>query len=172
MKVTVKQLMDHLGIDHVLMSYESDMYQHFDSEKSRTCSAEARMGPDMRELEVDVQIFRDMPAENEKPFEQIMYMVVKPKVGEQWEPVILKVKNENMAGKFPDWETGAFDFYRAISHHLKAGEFPDIDALIDEHLDGKGGQAGRAGRRGGGRKNPKFKPPASAPKNPGIKSGM
>ena len=35
-----------------------------------------------------------------------------------------------------------------------------IDALIDEHMQGESGQAGQA-KRGGGRKNPKFKPPTN-----------
>ena len=173
MKVSLNKMMENLGIDHVLTAFESDMHQTYDAATSATCSAEVRMGPpDAHELEVEVQIFRDNPQEGELPFEQIMYLVIKPKMGQEWEPVLLKVRNEDMTGGFGDWEGGACDFYRAVTYHLKMDEFPDIDDLIDEHLDGEKGHAGRAGRRGGGRKNPKFKPPQNQPKNPNFKTGM
>jgi hypothetical protein len=170
MKATLKEFMDFLGVDHIMNSYETDIIQHYDEAQGLTCSAEVRMGSDQRDLEAEVQLFYDEPPAGKPPVEQIMLMKAKPKVTGPWEPVFLLVKGENMTNKFPDWEESACQFYAAITYHLKRGEMPNIDALIDEHMDGEGGFAGRGGRRrGGGRKNPKFKPPT---KTPGMKQGM
>ncbi|MCB9963576.1 MAG: hypothetical protein H6855_00890 [Rhodospirillales bacterium] len=168
MKVTLKELMAHLGVTRTLAGYESDTSQFYDEEKGITCSAETRMGGDRNDLEVEVQRLYDQPEDDKPPVEQIMMMRIAPKMGESWSPYSLVVKGEDMTGKFTGWEEGACAFYIAVVLCLKRGEMPDIDALIDEHLQGEGGQAGKS-RRGGGRKNPKFKPPTNVMN---MKQGM
>mgnify|MGYP006284780381 CR=1 FL=1 len=168
MKVNLKQLMEHLGVAYVLGSYQADMHQHYDEENALTCSAEARMGPEQTELECEIQIFHDIPPEGKPPVEQIMAMKARPKQDGNWSPFLLLVKGEDITDKFGGWAEGACAFYNAATMHLKREEMPDLDALIDEHLQGEGGKAGR-GRRGGGRKNPKFKPPQNTMN---MKQGM
>jgi hypothetical protein len=168
MRATLKELMSHLGIEGVLAPYQSETHQFYDEEERVTCHAEARMGVDQAQLNVEILLFNEGSDKEKPPVEQVMSMVVKPKFGEKWDVDSLSIKSENMTNKFQGWDYGACAFFIAVVLVLKRGEFPDIDALIDEHLDGEGGRAGR-GRRGGGRKNPKFKPPT---KTMTMKQGM
>lgn len=168
MRVTIKQLMDHLGIDQELKAYQTDMHQVYDPARTLTCSAEARMGPDQGELECEILMFNDVPEPGTPSVTQILLLKIRPKTTGQWAPSYLKVKKDDITNKYPGWDEDACKFYAAVTLHLKRDEIPDIDALIDEHLDGEGGFAGR-GKRGGGRKSPKFKPPT---KTLNMKQGM
>ena len=158
MRLLLKELLGQLGVPEVLMGYETDSCQYYDEGRDKTCSAEVRMAGEQREMEIEVLTFSMEPKEDEPPVTQVLAMRAVPKVDDLWVLKDLRVKNEETT--FPDWEQGACAFYTAIVIHIRNEEFPDIDALIDEHLQGEAGKAGRA-KKGGGRKNPKFKPPSS-----------
>ncbi len=158
MRVLLKELHSQLGVHDVLMGYETDSSQYYDEERDKTCSAEVRMAGEQREIEVEILTFSLEPKEGEPPVNQILAMRGVPKNDGLWVLKDLRVKGDETT--FPDWEKGACAFYTAIVLHIRNEQFPDIDALIDEHLQGEAGQAGRA-KRGGGRKNPKFKPPTN-----------
>ncbi len=159
MQVNLTELLSYLGIQEDLLGYETDSSQYRDDDKEKTCSAEVRMAGEQREFEVEILTFFDEPEEGAPPVEQILAMIGKPKSGDRWSLSQASVKGEPL--NFGGWEEGVCAFYTEIVMNLRQEVFPDIDALIDEHLQGEGGQAGR-NKRGGGRKNPKFKPPSNS----------
>ena len=158
MQLVLGELLGHLGVMEELIGYETDSWQFHSDEKHKTCSAEVRMAGDQTEFEVEILTFLDEPDEEGPPVVQVLAMMGKPRANGKWSLSNLIVKGEPLA--FSDWEAGACAFYTDVSAHIKREEFPDIDALIDEHLQGEGGQAGSR-KKGGGRKNPKFKPPSN-----------
>ena len=158
MKISLKELLSYLGIHEELMGYETDSSQYRDEAKEKTCSAEVRMAGEQRELEVEILTFLDEPDEEGPPVQQVLAMIGKPKADDKWQLSNCRVKGEEVS--FGGWEEGACALYTEIVATLRREQFPDIDALINEHMEGEGGFAGR-GKRGGGRKNPKFKPPSN-----------
>ncbi len=164
MQLPLGELLSHLGVPEDMLGYETDSWQLHDDVKDRTCSAEVRMAGEQTEFEVEILTFLDEPDEEGPPVVQVLAMMGKPRANGKWSLGSLVIKQEPVA--FADWEAGVCAFYNDVSAHLKRGDYPDIDALIDEHLQGEGGQAGSR-RKGGGRKNPKFKPPGNT-----MKKGM
>ena len=166
MELPLGELLSHLGIHEELIGYETDSWQFRSEEKEKTCSAEVRMAGEQTEFEVEILTFLDEPDGEGPPVEQVLAMMGKPKASGKWSLTGLYVKQDRI--EYADWEAGACAFYVDVSAHLRREEFPDIDALIDEHLQGESGRAGSR-KKGGGRKNPKFKPPSNTMN---MKQGM
>lgn len=59
MRLPLEELMEKLGVDHVMSPYETRPWMHYDEEKGITCSAEVRMGPAYEDLETEVQFLHD-----------------------------------------------------------------------------------------------------------------
>lgn len=169
MRVTLKALLEKLGVGHVLSPYETHPWFYYDAERGITCSAEVRMGPASEDIEAEIQFLYDegkepAPTNDGKPQKpvipdvpvQIMRMRALP-TDNQWTPVDLHVKGEDFNNKIFNWEEKGCNFFRACAESLQMSMIPDIDELIKRELDDDddfgGGRSGRIGR-----KSPKIKP--------------
>lgn len=163
MRVEFKKLLEKLGVNRELHPYETHPWLHYDDEKAITCSAEVRIGPGGTDLEAEIQFLSEPDDEDDKEVsvssgtKQIMFMHAAPVIDNQWAPKILRVKGEDYTGKIYNWEEKGCDFFRKCIESIQMGELPEIDELIEKHLDDDDGSGG--GKRGKiGRKSPKIKP--------------
>ncbi len=180
MRVELKKLMEHLGVDRTLAPYETQPWFLYDDAKGVTCSAEVRMGPGGDDIEAEIQLVYDegrmpepaaplpVPAGEPPPppvstglmFEggpiQIMRMRALP-LENLWTPKELRIKGQDYKNKVFNWEEKSCNFFRACIEALQMSEIPNIDDLIEKELgdedDWGGGKKGRIGR-----KAPKIKP--------------
>lgn len=172
MRVPLKALCDKLGVGRALSPYETQPWAHADEDRALTCSAEVRMGPDLADLEAEIQMLReeeeDESGEGEGEGgsggpppgvpEQVMILHAKPATGE-WEVKVLTVKGQDYVHKFSEWDEKGCNFFRACVKALEREEIPDIDKLIAEELsDDDFFGSGRRGKVG--RKSPKANPAA------------
>lgn len=193
MRLSLEEIMENLGVDHVMSPYETQPWMHYDEDAGITCSAEVRMGPACENLETEVQFLHDhgetivpepeegengddqdedmMERPKQNPIidgrEQILIMRIMPAGDGTWGAKALNVKGKEYANAFHDWENKGCEIFRNIIECLQMGELPDIDALTERILqdDSKGGR-GRRGRIG--RKSPKVNQQALL----GMKKGM
>jgi len=185
MKVELEELLQKLGVSHVLSPYETMPWMHYDSEKYLTCSAEVRMNHDGSEIEAEIQLLKDEDApdedeedtssseeeesegDTEKPpklgiikpggREQVMWMRANAAVANQWGPKEMRILKRDFVNKFHDWEGKGCDFFRACVESLQMSEIPEFNDLVDEHMKDDSFYGG--GRRGRiGRKSPNIKP--------------
>lgn len=56
MRLSLEEVMEKLGVDRVMSSYESQPWMLSDEKKGVTCSAEVRMGPACEDLQTEVQL--------------------------------------------------------------------------------------------------------------------
>lgn len=157
MRARLKDFMEQMGVGAVLEPYGTRPWVVYNSEKSCTCNAEVRMGPDLDEVEAEIQISYDHSEPGKPSMEQIYWMRARPDVADAWTPVELRVKGNDPTRTIPDWETKCCRLFRACVQVLQTGEIPDFDALIAEEMNDKGG---RTTMRGGSSKAPKIKPAA------------
>jgi len=158
MRVTLKELLDKLGVGYILSAYETCPWSAYDDEQGLSCSAEVRMDCDGEELEAELQLMRDDPKDGEKPIEQIYWMMAKVAVGGKWDVKIAKVKDENKAEEIHNWAEKTVNFFDACVQELKMGKIPDFEELIKKEIHTKEKFGDKAG--GGGNKSPKIKPQA------------
>lgn len=150
MRVTLKQLLENLGVGHVMTGYETCPWSYYDAGKGMTCSAEVRMGPDADEVEAEIQMVYDEPR-NGSMIEQIMWMRAIPHA-EKWGPSQLRVKGIENHTAIYDWEGKCCKFFSACVQAINLEEIPDIEELIDREFRSRE----RMGdMRGGGGKAPK-----------------
>lgn len=175
MRVSLKDLLEKLGIDHELSPYETQPWFHYDEDKGISCSAEVRMGPDGRDIEAEIQFLYDEEQEEDVEEDdgeggtrivgkrnfmhmQIMLMRAAPVTEhDEWSPKQLFVKQKDFTGTMYNWEEKGCDFFRSCISSILMSELPEIEDLIAKELsddDGMGG--GRTGRIG--RKSPKIRP--------------
>lgn len=157
MRARLKDFMDQLGVGMVLEPYGTRPWVVYDSEKLRTCNAEVRMGPDLDEVEAEIQIAYDHSEPGKNSMDQIYWMRARPQIADVWTPVQLRVKGEDPTTRIPDWETKCCRLFRACVQALQGGTIPDFDALIAQEMNDKGGHTSM---RGGSSKAPKIKPAA------------
>lgn len=155
MRLELNELMNRLGVGYEMSAYETCPWSVTDEEQGMTCSAEVRMGADGEELEVELQIFYDVPPEGKPPLEQVMYMPFKIMTGTKWGPILLRIKNEDKTD-LSDWENKGCNFFDACVQEMKMGNMPDIDALIEREINKKERFSDQLGDGGG--KSPKIKP--------------
>lgn len=158
MRLTLKKLLENLGVDRVLMPYETQPWVHYDAAKAMTCSAEVRIGPGAEDLEAEIQFLKDegSDASNAGALGQIMHMRAIPHNDGMWEAQHLRVKGKDYTNEIHEWDLKGCNFFRAVIGALLMGVVPDIDELIEKELsddDGWGGGRGKVGR-----KAPKIKP--------------
>lgn len=170
MRVEIKELMEKLGVDHVLSAYETRPWVVYDANQGITCSAEVRMGPGEEDVQAEIQFLHDAKQEEEaraadetaalerhSGLQQILLMRILPTRDSKWVPVYLTIKGESYVNEVYNWEEKGCNFFRACIEAMQMGELPDIETLIDSELydSGRGG-GGKRGRVG--RKSPKIKP--------------
>jgi hypothetical protein len=165
MRGTVKELMDKLGVGYVLSPYETCPWAAYDDEKGLNCSAEVRMNNDGDEVEAEMQMMRDNPADGEAPVEQVFWLLARPATADKWDVKMVKIRGEGDPGDKYGWTDKALNFFHACVQELKMNKVPDIDEILAREM--KSNERYGAGSVGGGSKAPKIKPQALM----GMKNG-
>ncbi|MBU6235562.1 MAG: hypothetical protein KGQ41_06935 [Alphaproteobacteria bacterium] len=157
MKLSMRDLMDRMGVGRNLSPYETQPWVHVDGTEGITASAEVRMNGDGDEIEAELQFLYDNPPAGKAPVEQIVWMKIKPQIRLQglWATTDLWVKKENYANKVYGWEEKACNFFRACVRELKAERLPDIEMLISREFAAREVFGGGAGE--GSNKSPQIK---------------
>lgn len=155
MNVTLKDLLDKLGVSYELGPYETCPWSCYDVDLDRTCSAEVRMNPDGDELEGEIQVLKDDPDSDMPIMEPIYFMRAKPGNSSKWTIKLLLIRGEPIDETISQWPQKSCGFFRAVVQELIMDKFPDIDELLDKELYMKERGADQYG--GGGGKSPKLK---------------
>mgnify|MGYP003386012300 CR=1 FL=1 len=157
MKLSLRELMDRLGVGRTLNAYETQPWLHVDGTEGITASAEVRMNGDGDEVEAELQFMYDTPPTGKAPCEQIVWMKIKPHLRLQgmWATTDLWVNKENYASKVYGWEEKGCNFFRACVREIKAERLPDIELLISRELSAREVFGGGAGE--GSNKSPQIK---------------
>ena len=158
MRLPLKDMLDELGVGYILSAYETCPWSAFDDDKGESCSAEVRMNSDEDEVEAEMQFMRENPTGEEKPVEQVFYLLGQKAVGGQWDVKLVKVKGEVNPENLHNWEEKAMKFFNACVQELKMGNMPDIEAIMEREL--KNNERFGDQGRGAGSKSPKIKPQA------------
>ncbi len=155
MRVSLKELLDSLGVGYVMGPYETCPWSVYDGAQNLTCNAEVRMNEDANALEAEVMIIHDTPPAGGAPIELIFRLFCKV-TANQWEPYRLLVRNTDKTNAFFDWEKKSCAFFTACVQELKMDRAPDIEALLKKELNEDDESA--SSMRGGSSKAPKIKP--------------
>lgn len=150
MRVSLKELMDKLGVGHIMGGYETHPWSCYDDERELTCSAEVRMGPDQTDVEAEIQLMYDVPPEGKSPMEQVCLIRLKPVAADQWNATDFNLQGKVFEDKEEtyNWEEKACNFFYAVVQSLGIDEIPDIERLIRREIhsrERKGNQSGEGG---------------------------
>jgi hypothetical protein len=165
MRVPLKEMMDALGVGYILSAYETCPWSAYDEDKDITCSAEVRMNNDADEVEAEMQLLISEPKEDEKPIEQIFYLMGRPSTQDKWDVVEIKIKGESIKGSKHEAEEKGCKFFNACVQELKMGKMPNIEEILEREMKSNDKYGGGGGSS---RKTPKIKPAAVM----GMKGGM
>ena len=155
MNVTLKIMLEKLGVNYMLGPYETCPWNHYEPDDEKTCSAEVRMNPDGDEIEAEIQILTDDPEGGIPVMEPIYFIRAKPGNGGKWNLKHFLLKGEPFDTSVSRWQEKACSFFHAVVQELMMEKFPDIETLIKEELLKKERGADQYG--GGGGKSPKVK---------------
>ena len=156
LRVTINELMEKLGVGHVLSPYETAPWAATDLMTGQTMSAEVRMSPDNDEVECEIQLLTDNPEPGKSAVEHLLWMQMTPFVQTSWTVKNLRVRNEVWNNKVYDWEEKSCNLFRACVSELAQGNVPNFDELLEREVTSKerfGDQRG-----GGAGKSPKIRP--------------
>ena len=156
MRVTIKELMDKMGVGYVPGPYESVPWSAYDPVKGVTCSAEVRMGPDSRDIEGEIQMMYDTPPAGKGSMEHICALKAGPLADGQWTVSEFKIRGEAYGADKYDWEEKACHFLLLVAQELGAGNVPHIDDLLEDAFHSRDRVADQYG--GGSSKSPKIRP--------------
>ena len=156
MRVPLKELMDKLGVGYILSAYETCPWSAYEEERDLTCSAEVRMNNDGDEIEAEMQFVRGNPQGDEKPFEQVFWLLARPSTQDKWDVAEVKIKGESIKGTTYNAEEKGCGFFNACVQELKMNVIPDIDAILEREM--KSNEKYGGGATGGSKKAPKIKP--------------
>lgn len=165
MRITLKELMDKLGVGYELSPYSTCPWSAYDPEGGINAMAEVRMNNNGDEVEAEIQFLYDNPEAGKPPVETVVWIFCKPVVNALWSPTIFKIRGKDETIDLYDWETKCCNFFKACVQDLKMDIVPDIDEIAERELGGD--ERFRDARRGGGSKAPKIKPQALL----GLKNG-
>lgn len=158
MRVEYKELMERLGVGHILSAYETRPWFLYDEEKMISCSAEVRVGPGTQDVEAEIQFLHEDPDQTEKdPVEQILLMRVMPMRDNLWTPKLLTIRGVDYINKVHDWEGRGCNFFKACIAAIQMGELPDIEEILEEELDEDDSESGRRKKGRIGKKSPTVK---------------
>jgi hypothetical protein len=155
MRVTLPELMEKLGVPHVLSAYETWPYAAMDAVNGKTCSAEVRMNPDGDEIEAEIQLVEDDDDEigsaDSAGVQQIFWLIAAPFKEDKWAVKALKIRNQDWVGKIYAWEEKCCNLFRAVTAELSKGLMPDFDEIVEKEMkqkerfgDSRGGGAGKS----------------------------
>ena len=165
MRVPLKEMMDALGVGYVLSAYETCPWSAYDEEKDITCSAEVRMNNDADEVEAEMQLLIANPKGDEKPIEQVFYLIGRPSTQDKWDVADIRIKGESIKGTKHEAEEKGCSFFNACVQELKMGKVPDIEEILEREMKSNDRYGGGAGSS---RKDPKIRPQQLM----GVKGGM
>jgi len=165
MRETLRKLMDDLAVGYELSPYETCPWAAFDDEKGESCTAEVRMDGGGEEFEAEMQFMRDAPKQDEKPIEQVFWLIGKKSNAEKWEIKDVTIRGGRNTDNKYGWTEKAVSFFRACVQELKMDKIPDIDEILEREMKSNERFGGAYG--GGGSKAPKVKPQALM----GMKNG-
>ncbi len=155
MRVTIKELMDKMGVGFVPGPYESVPWSTYDAAKGITCSAEVRMSADSDEIEAEIQFMYDTPPPGKGSMEPICSLKALPQADGQWNVMDFKIRGEAYGADKYDWEEKACNFFQMVVQELLGGNIPNIDDLLEEAFHSRERFADQYG--GGGGKSPKIR---------------
>lgn len=158
MRVTLKELLDNLGVGYILSAYETCPWSAFDDEKGISCSAEVRMNSDADEIEAELQMMYDEPPEGTSPVEQVLWLLATPATAGKWDVKGVKIRGKGNEENKYGFEEKACAFFHACVQELKMGKVPDIDEILAREMKDK--ERFGDNSQGGGNKSPKIKPQA------------
>ncbi|MFN3826526.1 MAG: hypothetical protein ACK4NR_02745 [Micavibrio sp.] len=156
MRVTLKELMDKMGVGFEPGAYETVPWSAYDVVKGQTCSAEIRMGPDRDEIEGEIQIMYDNPPAGKKPMEHICFLRAKPLADNNWNITDFKIRGEAYGQDKYNWEEKACTFFQLVVQELLGNAIPHIDELLEEAFYSR--ERGNDQYGGGSSKSPKIRP--------------
>lgn len=156
MRVTIKELMDKMGVGFIPGPYESMPWSAYDAAKGITCSAEVRMGSDSNEVEAEIQFMYDTPPVGKGSMEPICYLRATPQADGQWNVMDFKIRSAAYGLDKYNWEDKACVFFEMVVRDLLGGIIPNIDELLAEAFHSRDRLADQTG--GGGGKSPKIRP--------------
>jgi hypothetical protein len=160
MRVTLNELMEKLGVPHVLSPYETWPFAMTDTLTGKTCSAEVRMNTDGDEIEAEIQLVEDDDSEtgsaDSMGVEQLCWIVAAPYKEDKWTVKALKIRNENWVGKVYAWEEKCCNLFRAVTLELAKNHMPDFDEIVEKEMREK--ERFGDSRGGGAGKSPKIRP--------------
>ena len=157
MPMDLKIFMEKLGVGYTLHPYETCPWSHYDPETQTTANAAVAVNSDGDEVECELLIIRDNPADDAPPIDFALWMKIVPYSGAQWKLSALKVHGEDYINKTYDVENNACDVFRHCVSAIGREEIPDIDKIMKKEFY-KGSQGGQRGGSGGGKKSPNVKP--------------
>jgi len=166
MRVTFKDLMDSLSVGYEMSAYETCPWSAYDDEKGLSCSAEVRMNNDADEIEAEIQFVREEPQGDEKPVEQVFWLLSRPAVKGKWDVIEIKIRDESLKNSAYDWEGKGCNVFRACVQELIMGNIPDFDEILAREMKSTEKYGGST--TGGSNKAPKIKPQQLM----GMKGGM
>lgn len=157
MRVTLKILMDKLGVGHIMGAYETYPWSAYDTDQDLTCSAEVRMGPDSDDVEAEIQLMYDTPPEGKLPMEQVCLIRARPVGSDQWTVKEFYLNGKPLENKEDvyDWESKACNLFYAVVQELALDKIPDIERLIRQEIHSRERKGGHGGDGGG--KSPKVR---------------
>lgn len=164
MRALLKDLMDNLGVGYILSAYETCPWSAYgddmddDEQTGISCNAEVRMNSSGDEFEAELQLMRENPKGDEKPLEQICWILGKPATGDKWDIKIARVKGEDKKEEIHSWAEKSVAFFHGCVQELKLNKIPDIDEIYKREIEKKDRFSGNS--QGGGSKSPKIKPAA------------
>lgn len=149
MQVPFKEFMNKLGVAQPLQPYETCPWSVYEDEKGLTCSAEARMDGEGRQVEAEIQLFYDVPPAGKPPMEQVCLIRARQLSGGDWAVYAFLVRGEVYGKDIYNWEEKSCAFFKAAITELGHDVIPDFDDILARELNAERGGDQRGG--GGGR---------------------
>lgn len=159
MRVTIKELMEKLGLSYVPGPYETVPSSSYNATRGVTCSAEIRMGMDSEEVDCEIQLLYDTPPEGKAGMEPICTLHAEPDSTGAWNLTSFRFRNAPFGADIYDWEEKACLFFLLCLQIVNDGDVPDFDELLDDAFHKRERYTDQAGGGGGG-KSPKIRPAA------------
>lgn len=155
MRVDYKELMERLGVGHILSAYETRPWFMYDEESKTSCSAEVRIGPGTQDVEAEIQFLHEDPELSDKdPVEQILLMRILPMRDNLWTPKLLLIRGVDYVNKVHDWESRGCNFFKSCIAAIQMNELPDIEEILETELDDEDSESGRRRKGRIGKKSP------------------
>lgn len=149
-------MMNKLGVGRPLNVYETQPWIFNDEGKGILCEAEVRCNHDKSEIEAEIQLMHDNPADGQVPVEQICLIrsEVQKRLNGDYTVTACWIRGESWVNKTYDWEIKSCNFFRSCVREIKAERLPDIDDILAKEM--RDGNYWAGGDGDGSNKSPKI----------------